>query len=43
MFANFGSNITRALTKYWGLFLEGIGITLLLSLLQFFGTIIRLF
>ncbi|NLJ63954.1 MAG: amino acid ABC transporter permease [Christensenellaceae bacterium] len=41
MFTNFGSNITRALTKYWGLFLEGIGITLLLSFITvFFGTII---
>ena len=40
MFVNFGSNIVRALTKYWGLFLEGVGITLLLSFITvFFGTI----
>ncbi|MGI6300544.1 MAG: amino acid ABC transporter permease [Verrucomicrobiota bacterium] len=39
MFANFGTNIIRAVSKYWGLFLEGVGITLLLSFITvFFAT-----
>lgn len=41
MFSNFGPNITRVLEKYWGLFLGGMGITLLLSFITvFFGTIL---
>ncbi len=41
MFDNFGPNIARVLEKYWGLFLQGAGYTLLLSFITvFFGTIL---
>ena len=41
MFTNFIPNITRVLSKYWGLFLQGMGMTLLLSFITvFFGTIL---
>lgn len=38
MFTNFIPNFTRALSRYWALFLEGAGYTLLLSFITvFFG------
>lgn len=41
MFDNFIPNITRVLSKYWVLFLQGAGYTLLLSFITvFFGTIL---
>lgn len=41
MFTNFGPNIVKVLGRYSGLFLQGAGITLLLSFITvFFGTIL---
>ena len=41
MFANFGPNLVKVLGRYSGLFLQGAGITLLLSFITvFFGTIL---
>jgi His/Glu/Gln/Arg/opine family amino acid ABC transporter permease subunit len=41
MFTNFVPNITRVLSKYWVLFLQGMGMTLLLSFITvFFGAIL---
>ena len=41
MFANFGPNMLKVLGRYWGLFLQGAGITLLLSASTvFFGAIL---
>ncbi len=44
MFDNFIPNITRVLGKYWALFLQGAGYTLLLSFITvFFGTVLGSF
>ncbi|HSK69730.1 MAG TPA: amino acid ABC transporter permease [Candidatus Limnocylindria bacterium] len=41
MFTNFSANLMRALGRYWGLFLQGAGYTLLLSFITvFFGAIL---
>ena len=41
MFSNFYPNLVRVLEKYWGLFLEGAGYTLLLSFITvLFGTVL---
>lgn len=41
MSLNFGANLTRVLSRYWSLFLEGAGYTLLLSAITvFFGAIL---
>lgn len=41
MFTNFVPNFTRALSRYWALFLEGAGYTLLLSFITvFFGALL---
>lgn len=41
MFSNFGPNLVKVLGRYWGLFLQGAGITLLLSFITvLFGAVL---